>query len=108
MGNRRTKLLRISVLLLSNFSLFVSIHKPISLTQSSIVDLQIDKSSKDDVQRTNITAYHPHKNFDKTGNKILQCHLMGMYTMNIANGPARNLEELHKVSHSHERKHLGF
>ena len=49
--DKRTKINRSSVISLFKFSLFVSIHKSMSLAQSSVVDLQIDKYSANDVSK---------------------------------------------------------
>lgn len=53
-----------------------------SLAQSSVVYLQIDKCSAMMFRRINITGYHRHEN-DETDHEILQYESMEIYAMNI-------------------------
>ena len=71
----------ISVFPLFSFSLFSNIQRSISLMQSSIADLHVDKSSGNDLSKKNVSVYHQHKS-DKTDREILLYHLRGRCAMN--------------------------
>ena len=71
----------ISVFPLFSFSLFSNIQRSISLMQSSIADLHVDKSSGNDLSKKNVNVYHQHKS-DKTDREILLYHLRGRCAMN--------------------------